>query len=104
MSIIKGILEEEFVRLEDLCVFYEKKLSEFPRGSISVKMRRGQSYIYLAYREDKKVKFEYVGKDVPDVRNALDARLRQRKEYQFKLRQAKENLKEVRRSLRGKRT
>ena len=103
MSIIKGILEEELSRLEELFVYYKKKISEFPRGAISVKMRHGQSYIYLAYREDKKVKFEYVGKDVPEVRDALDARLRQRKEYQVKLRQVKENIKELRRSLRGKR-
>ena len=104
MSIIKGILEEELKRLEELAVFYEKKISEFPRGSISLKVRRGQRYIYLAYREDKKVKFEYVGKEVPEVRNTLDARLRQRKEYQAKLRQVKENIKELRRTLCGKRT
>ncbi len=104
MSIIKGILEEEFVRLEDLCVFYEKKLSEFPRGSISIKVRNDKRYIYLAHRDDKKVIFKYIGKDIPEVRHALNEQIRQRKEFQSKLRQAKENLKEVRRSLRGKRT
>lgn len=95
MSIIKGILEEEFVRLEDLCVFYEKKLSEFPRGSISVKERNGKRYIYLARREDKKIIFKYIGKDIPEVRNALNEQLRQRNEFQSKIRQVKENLKEV---------
>lgn len=104
MSIIKGILKEELARLEDLCVFYEKKLSEFPRGSISVKERNGKRYIYLARREDKKVIFKYIGKDIPEVRNALNEKLRQRKEFQSKLRQAKENQKELRRSLREKRT
>jgi len=104
MSIIKGILEEELHRLEDLSVFYEEKISQLPRGVISIKERQGKRYIYLAYREDRKVKFNYVGKDVPEVRNALDARLKQRQEYQVKLRQAKDNIKELRRSLRGKRT
>ncbi|HNY51329.1 MAG TPA: hypothetical protein PLV50_13445 [Smithella sp.] len=104
MSIIKGILKEELARLEDLCVFYEKKLSEFPRGSISVKERNGKRYIYLARREDKKVVFKYIGKDIPEVRNVLNEQLRQRKEFQSKLRQAKDDLKEVKRSLRGKRT
>ncbi len=103
MSVIRGILEEECDRLEELSVFYKEKIAEAPRGSISVKGRGGKKYIYLARREDKKIIFEYVGKDVPEVRNALNERIRQRKEYQAKLRQARENLKEVKRALRGKR-
>ena len=103
MSVIRGILEEECDRLEELFVFYKEKIAEAPRGSISVKERGGKKYIYLARREDKKIIFEYVGKDVPEVRNALNERIRQRKEYQAKLRQARENLKEVKRALRGKR-
>ena len=103
MSVIRGILEEECDRLEELSVFYKEKIAEAPRGSISVKERGGKRYIYLARREDKKIIFEYVGKDVPEVRNALNERIRQRKEYQAKLRQARENLKEVKRALRGKR-
>ncbi len=104
MGIIKGILEEELKRLEELSVFYKDKLSECPRGSISVKERGGKRYIYLARREGKKVVFDYIGKDIPKVRNALNERLIQRKEYYVKLRQVKDNLLEVKRSLRGKRT
>lgn len=104
MSIIKGILEEELERLGELSAFYKEKVSEAPRGSISVKERGGKRYIYLARREDKKIIFAYVGKDVPEVRDALNERIKQRKEYQAKLRQVKVNLQEVKRSLRGKRT
>jgi hypothetical protein len=102
MSVIRGILEEERGRLEELSVFYKEKIAEAPHGSISVKERGGKKYIYLARREDKKIIFEYVGKDVPEVRIALIEHIRQRKEYQAKLRQARENLKEVKRALRGK--
>jgi len=103
MSVIRGILEEERDRLEELSVFYKEKIAEAPRGSISVKERAGKRYIYLARREDKKIIFEYVGKDIPKVRDALNERIRQRKEYQAKLLQVKENLKEVKSALRGKR-
>jgi hypothetical protein len=103
MSIIKGILEEELKRLEELSVFYKEKISKAQRGSISVKDRGGKRYIYLAHREDKKIIFDYVGKDVPEVRDALNERLRQRKEYQAKFSQVKENLREIKRSLREKR-
>jgi hypothetical protein len=103
MSIIKGILEEELKRLEELSTFYKEKISEAPSGSISVKERGVKRYIYLAHREDKKIIFDYVGKDIPEVRDALNERMRQRKEYQAKLRQVKENLREIKRSLRGQR-
>lgn len=103
MGIIKGILEEELKRLKDLSVFYQKKILEYPQGSISVKERNGKQYIYLAHRKDKKVIFDYIGKAVPDVRKALHEKLRQRKGYEAKLRQVKENLREVERSLHGKR-
>lgn len=57
MGIIRGMLEEEFKRLEELSVFYKEKISECPRGSISVKERGGKRYIYLVRREDKNVVF-----------------------------------------------
>jgi hypothetical protein len=103
MSVIRGILEEELSRLEELEIFYKEKIAEAARGSLSAKERGGKRYLYLARREGNKVLFEYVGKDVPEVRDALNARIRQRKEYQEKLRQVMENLKEVRKALRGKR-
>jgi hypothetical protein len=102
MSIIKGILEEELKRLEELLVFYKEKIARIPGGSISAKERGGKRYLYLARREGKKVIFDYVGKDVPEVRNVLNDRIRQRKGYQAKLHQVRENLKEVKKALRGK--
>ncbi|MGD0822135.1 MAG: hypothetical protein ABSA71_15480 [Desulfomonilia bacterium] len=104
MSVMMGILEEERKRLEELLDFYRKKIEEAPRGSISAKERGGRRYLYLARREGEKVIFDYVGRDVPEVRDALDNRIHQRREYQAKLRQVRENLKEVKRALRGKRT
>ena len=104
MGIIRGILEDEHERLQNLIVFYKKKISEYPQGAISVKERGGQKYLYLAYRKDKKVVFDYIGKDSPEGRKALCTKLKQRKEYQAKLQQVKENLREIERSLRGERT
>jgi hypothetical protein len=104
MSIMMGILEEERKRLEELLEFYRKKIEEAPRGSLSAKERGGSRYLYLARREGKKVIFDYVGRDIPEVRDTVNEGIRQRKEYQAKLRQVSENLKEVKRGLRGKRT
>jgi hypothetical protein len=79
MEIINRLLEEELKRLGTLHDFYEKKIMESPRGSLSVKARGKNRYLYLARREDKKVVFEYVGKDVAYVRHALNEQMKQRR-------------------------
>ncbi len=104
MSIMMDILEEEKKRLEELMDMYRKKIEQAPQGSISAKERGGRRYLYLARREGGRVVFEYVGRDVPEVRDALSEGIRHRKEYQEKLRQARDNLREIKRALRGKRT
>ena len=103
MSVMMGILEEELNRLEELLAFYKQKIEEASKGSISVKERGGKRYLYLARREGKKVVFDYVGRDLPEVRDKLEERIRLRRDYQVKLRQVKENIKEVKGALRGKR-
>ena len=46
MSVIMGIMEEELKRLEELSSFYKLKISEMPKGSISVK-DKGRKKLYL---------------------------------------------------------
>jgi hypothetical protein len=103
MSVIIGILEDELKRLEELSSFYKQKIAEMQKGSISIKERAGKKYLYLARRENKKVVFQYAGKDSPEIRNPLLEKVYQRKEYQSKLKQVQANLNEVKRALRGKR-
>lgn len=79
MSIIKGILEEELERLEKLSTFYKNKISEAPLSLISVKVRSRERYIYLAAADGKKLILDYVGKDVPELRNALNERTETKK-------------------------
>jgi len=104
MGIIRGSIGKTNSNGWKSFPFSTKKDFGISRGSISVKERNGKRYIYLARREDKKVVFDYIGKDAPAVWAALNEKLKQRKEYQAKLCQVKENLREVERSLRGKRT
>lgn len=62
MAIIKPMLREELDNSRKLKVFYEKKLSALPEGSIQVKSIKGHEYNYLAKRVKSRVVYSYIGK------------------------------------------
>lgn len=101
MSIMVDVLLEEKERLEALIASYRKQIKELPRGSISWKKRGNGEYAYLAYREVKSVRFEYLGKRgsaaVERTRDAVD----HRRELQDKCARAEANLKQINRMLRA---
>ena len=97
------ILEEEKRRLLSLKARYERQLSELPKGSLSRKKRWNREYLYLAYRQSDKVKFEYVGPVDSDAAQEVETKVRQRKVLEEKLSQVEDNLADVERGLRGKR-
>lgn len=103
MAMVFDILEEEKKRLMDLKEKYERQLFSLPKGSISRKRRWNREYIYLAYREADKIKFEYIGPVDSEAAKKLLEKIDKRKELENKLRQVDKNLKDVERGLRGKR-
>ncbi|MBN2657729.1 MAG: hypothetical protein JXR86_11770 [Spirochaetales bacterium] len=99
MSVIHDVIKEEYNRLNSLLDMYDRKISECARGSLSVKKRGGHSYYYLAYRENQKVKFVYVGKEgSPSVKDVSE-QLEKRHRYEKMRKKSKENLEEVRKLL-----
>lgn len=103
MAMVFDILEEEKRRLLSLKTRYVQQLSELPKGSLSRKKRWNREYLYLAYRESGKVKFEYIGAVDSDAAQEAEAKVRRRKGLEEKLCQVRENLADVERGLRGKR-
>ncbi len=55
MAVLKEMLKEEKERLLKMKKFYEDKIIELPKGSITFKQRGAKKYPYLVYREGKKV-------------------------------------------------
>ena len=102
MSIIKHIVEEELERLEKLSAKYKAEIKNLPKGSISKKSRHGRFYVYLAYRENKKIRFKYIGKESSEEAKALEQKIQKRKKYENLLKQLENDLKEVRRTKSGK--
>lgn len=101
MSVIIGVLKEEFERLMHLSKKYRKEISKLPKGSISIKKQDDRNYVYLAYRENGKVYFKYIGKDSSKQMNELSEKIKLRRKYEGLLKETKKDLKEIERALHG---
>lgn len=99
MSIIKGVLEEEYARLKRMEIAYSSKINELPKGSIQIKIIKGRKYAYLVRREGKKVVSQYLNTDENKM-NILRKQIEQRKKFKKEIHQIKEDFKVIRRAIR----
>jgi hypothetical protein len=102
MSYIKSILQEEFQRLKALLKKYVDEMNSLPRGSVSIKKRNHREYLYLAYRQKNKVRFEYIGPIVSENCKAVLKKIEVRKNYEDKLRQVKKDMQEIQKVMNGR--
>lgn len=103
MAMVFDILEEERKRLSELKERYERQLSELPKGALSRKKRWNREYVYLVYRKEGKVTFEYIGPVGSEAVKEIAEKINSRKELEAKLQQVLINLRDVERGLSGKR-
>jgi 2-oxo-4-hydroxy-4-carboxy--5-ureidoimidazoline (OHCU) decarboxylase len=95
MSYIKNKMQEEHQRLQALYQKYLEKIDSFPKGTVSIKKRNKNEYLYLASRQGDRVKFDYIGSvDSEKARKIMD-QVNTRKSYESKLKQVKSDLKEI---------
>lgn len=72
--ILSTVLQEK-QRIERMILRYNEILRELPRGSISERNIKGNTYHYLKYRDGKKVISKYIRKDnLENVRAELEKR------------------------------
>jgi hypothetical protein len=102
MSYIKGILKEEYERLNALSRKYRDKVGELPKGCVSIKNRRGLHYLYLASRTGGKVSFQYIGPAASENARAVLKKIEQRKNYENKLKQVRKDIREIQKALHGR--
>jgi hypothetical protein len=102
MSYIKNILQEEHRRLQALCQKYMDKIDSLPKGTVSVKKRNKSEYLYLASRQGGKVRFIYIGSVASEKARKLMDQISDRKSYELKLKQVKNDLKEIGKVLNGR--
>lgn len=100
MSVIHDVLKDEHNRLISLLDFYQKKISEYPRGSMQVKKRGSQFYCYQVFRDHEHVKSIYIGKKDSEKSRDFNSMIEKRRRYEQKLKEARNKLAEVEKLLR----
>jgi len=100
MKVLKGILKEEEARLKEAGGSYEREIAKLPRGSIQLKRIKERDYAYRAYRKGARVVYEYLGDLKAEELKGVKQKIELRRRYEGKLREVRENLREVRRMVR----
>ncbi len=99
---IKDMLNEELQNSMQIRKDYERALLEIPKGSLVRKIISGHEYFYLAYRDGKKVKFNYLGKlDKNEIVQYQEAK-EYRNRYKKRISEIDKQIKFIRNALRGK--
>jgi hypothetical protein len=100
MKVLKGILKEEEARLKEAGGSYEREIAKLPKGSVQLKRIKERDYAYRAYRAGERVVYEYLGDLEPKELKEVKQKIELRRRYEKKLREVRENLREVRRMVR----
>ncbi len=99
MSTIQTVLKEEYKRLHKLQKRYQKEIGNLPKGSFSIKNRKGRKYAYRAYRENDKIKTDYIGKMDSDSAKEAKILIKKRKELEALLKKTNQRIAEIKKVL-----
>ena len=103
MEVIIGVLKEELSNSKRLLKNYDLELKKLPKGSLVKKKIQRQDYYYLAYRDGKKVVFEYKGKLNKDQIYQMEDAKKKRLQYKNLMKDIKSQIRFLEKALPGKR-
>jgi hypothetical protein len=101
MGVIKGVLKEELENSYDMLKGYQREITKI-KGCLIRKKIGNRYYYYLAKRQGKKVKFLYKGPISEEVKKAYAEQRKMLNKYKNLLSQVKDQIKFIKRALRGK--
>lgn len=102
MKVLKGVLAEELENSLQMRDRYMEALQKLSKGSLVEKNIGGRTYYYLAFRENKKVRFVYKGRlSEAEVKRYKDAQ-KMRAKYRKLYREANQQIIFLKKVLRGK--
>lgn len=103
MGVIKGVLKEELENSYDMLKSYQREIAKIKGCLIRKKIGR-RYYYYLAKRQGKKVRFIYQGPISKEAKRAYAEQRKMLNKYKKLLSQVKDQIKFIKRALRGKET
>ena len=75
MNLIISTVLQEKQRIDYMLTKYQETLAKLPKGTISEKQVKGNTYYYLKYREGKKIVSKYIGKEeIKALKQQIDKR------------------------------
>ncbi|MHB8963164.1 MAG: hypothetical protein ACYC5K_08425 [Saccharofermentanales bacterium] len=99
-SIIRGVLIDELTRNDRMRSRYLTELDSLPKGSLLLRRIGNQEYYYLKYRENKKVKSEYLGKNGKINIELIKDKIAKRKHIEMIIKNLESERKVINRALR----
>ena len=78
MQLIYTVLQEERKRNEYMLERYQKELSQLPKGKLTPKITKANTYYYLKFRDGNKVCAKYIGMNEDDIQVVIE-QLKRRK-------------------------
>ncbi len=99
MSTIHSILAEELERLTQLQKRYLDEFRSLPSGSLSIKKRKGSNYAYLSYRDNEKIKTDYIGPADSEKVKEVEKQISKRKELKELIKTTQQRIKEIKKAL-----
>lgn len=87
MDMIQDVLDHEYHHSLDVLDLYRKRLDSLPKGRMYPKKINGKIYYYLAYRDGKKVKTDYLGKLSDEEIKAMQEKIDQRKRFEERIKE-----------------
>ena len=102
MKTMEGILRQELIRLKETEKSYVREVAKLPRGSLQEKRIKGIHYLYLVSSRNSKVSYRYLGHLSEEALEKLKEGIALRKKYQSLLREVRQDIRRIRKILRGK--
>ena len=75
MNLIISTVLQEKQRIDYMLEKYQEALAELPKGTISEKQVKDNTYYYLKYRDGKKIVSKYIEKkEIEELKQQIDRR------------------------------
>ena len=100
MSIIKNVLFEELERNQEMQKSYKEQIDTLPKGKIILKRIKNREYYYLLYRDNGKVKTDYLGPEGKFNPDEIQKNIDKRRYFQETLSKLQQEEKEIRKAIR----
>ena len=92
-KIVKSILKEELDRIKALGKKYAEEINQCPPGYLLKRQRNNNNYYYLSYREEGKIKQDYLGKLSSEEVKKMKGKMKLKKQFRQQLKETREHIK-----------